>query len=379
MTPRVLCWLRFGLLVVAFACLTAPAAGAAGLADRTGRWAERIGDRLQAAPDPVAGLSDAQLAGQRVVVGFNGTSAPGFVLDRIARGELGGVILFSRNIRSRGQVRSLTASLQRAAANAPGGGKALVMVDQEGGQVSRVPGPPRRSPAQVGSSGRTSVARHEGRATGRNLAGVGINVDLAPVVDVARPGTNMEQLGRSYGGDTGLVSSLAAAFASGLRTSGVLSCAKHFPGLGLARGDEDFHLNRITESLDQLRTIDEPPFTAAGTELVMVSTGIYPALDSAPALFSRRITTGELRAHLGFGGTTITDDLEVPAISRRGSPGERAMSAAAAGNDILLFAQSPGAGISAASALRRALGSGKLDRTQFQTSTRRVLDLRSRL
>jgi beta-N-acetylhexosaminidase len=324
-------------------------------------------------------LSDAQLAGQRVVVGFGGTSAPGFVLDRIARGELGGVILFSRNIRSRGQVRALTRSLQRAAAKAAGGGKLLVMVDQEGGQVSRVPGPPRRSPAQVGRSGSTAVARNEGRATGRNLAGVGINVDLAPVVDVARPRTNMDRLGRSYGGDTGLVSRVAAAFASGLGASGVLSCAKHFPGLGLARGDEDFHLNRITESLDQLRTIDEPPFTVAGTQLVMVSTGIYPALDSTPALFSRRITTGELRGHLGFAGTAITDDLEVPAITRRGSPGHRAVDAAAAGNDILLFAQSPAAGFAAAGALARALASGKLDRTESQTSTRRVLDLRSRL
>jgi beta-N-acetylhexosaminidase len=349
------------------------------LASVTGRWAERIGHRLEAAPDPVAGLSDAQLAGQRLVVGFEGTSAPGFVLDRIARGELGGVILFSRNIRSRGQLRSLTASLQRAAATAPGNSKLLVMVDQEGGQVSRVPGPPRRSPAQVARSDSTAVARHEGRATGRNLTSVGINVDLAPVVDVARSGTNMDKLGRSYGGDTGVVSRLAGAFASGLRASGVMSCAKHFPGLGLARGDEDFHLNRITEPLDQLRTIDEPPFTAAGTQLVMVSTGIYPALDSTPALFSRRITTGELREQLGFGGTAITDDLEVPAMSRTGSPGERAVDAAAAGNDILLFAQSPGAGFTAASALQRALGSGKLDRTEFTTSARRVLDLRSRV
>src|SRR3954465_1101378 len=106
MTLRVQRWLRVVLLVGGLGVVAPPAAGAAGLADRTGRWAERIGDRLQAAPDPVAGLGDAQLAGQRLVVGFDGTSAPTTVLDRIARGELGGVILFSRNIRSRGQVRS---------------------------------------------------------------------------------------------------------------------------------------------------------------------------------------------------------------------------------------------------------------------------------
>src|SRR3954451_7260657 len=184
MTLQAQRWLRWGVAIVAFA-LSAPAAGAADLADRTAAWTERIGKRIQAAPDPVAGLSDAQLAGQRVVVGFDGTRAPEAVLRRAAAGELGGVILFARNVSSRSQVRSLTADLQAAAGRAPGGRPLLVMIDQEGGQVSRLPGPPRRSPAEVGRSGSEAVARSEGRATGRSLQGVGINLDLAPVVDVA--------------------------------------------------------------------------------------------------------------------------------------------------------------------------------------------------
>jgi beta-N-acetylhexosaminidase len=371
--------LRLFALLVACALLCTPAAGAATLASRTGRLTERIGKRLQAAPDPIAGMSDAQLAGQRVIVGFNGRSAPSSVLNRIADGELGGVILFTRNLGSRSQIRSMVGRIQAAAKQAPGSRPVFVMVDQEGGQVSRLHGPPRRSPEQIGRTGSAVVARSEGRAAGRLLAGVGINTDLAPVVDVARSGTNMAKLDRSYGNSTALVSKLAAAFASGLGASGVLSCAKHFPGLGLARGDEDFHLNRISEPLARLRAIDEPPFVDARTQLVMVSTGIYPALDSGPALFSRAITTDELRGHLGFQGTTITDDLEVPAIARSGSAGARATGAAKAGNDLLLFAQNAGQGFAAARALRAALADGTLDRGEFEAATRRTLDLRSNL
>jgi beta-N-acetylhexosaminidase len=253
------------------------------------------------------------------------------------------------------------------------------MIDQEGGQVSRLPGPPGRSPAEVGDTDSVAVARSEGRATGRSLAGVGINVDLAPVVDVARPGTNMDDLDRSFGPRTGRVTRLATAFAAGLGAGGVLSTAKHFPGLGLARGDEDFHLNRIDEPLSRLRRVDEPPFVRARTPLVMVSTGVYPALDDTPALFSRRITTGELRDHLGFAGTAITDDLEVPAIARSGSPATRAVSAARAGNDLLLFAQNAGNGFAAARGVAAALAEGTLDRAAFEAAARRTLDLRSRL
>lgn len=372
-------WLRLALLAAVFALWSAPATAMAGLAARTGALTERIGHRLQAAPDPLAGFTDAQLAGQRIVVGFDGSSAPGALLRRIERGELGGVIVFTRNLGSRSQVRSMTSAFQRAAARAPGGRRLLIMVDQEGGQVSRLTGPPRRSPAQVGATGSAAVARKEGRATARNLAGVGINTNLAPVIDVARPGTNMRKLGRSYGGDTERVTRLAGAFAEGLRAGGVLSCAKHFPGLGLARGDEDLRLNRIAEPLAQLRAIDEPPFTATGAQLVMVSTGIYPALDDAPALFSRTITTGELREHLGFQGVSITDDLEVPALQRSGSPAELGLAAARAGNDLLLYAQSVESGFSAARALARSLKDGSLDRGEFQSATRRAIDMRTGL
>ena len=176
---------------------------------------------------------------------------------------------------------------------------------------------------------------------------------------------------------TARVTRLAGAFAAGLRAGGVLSCAKHWPGLGLARGDEDLRLNRIESPLERLRAVDEPPFVDARTDVVMVSTGLYPALDSNPALFSRKIATDELRGQLGFTGTTITDDLEVPVLARSGSAGDRANGAALAGNDLLLFAQSAEQGFAASAALERSLAAGTLDRGEFEAAARRTLDLRS--
>jgi beta-N-acetylhexosaminidase len=378
MTPRVTRRLRWLAAVVAVALGAAPPAQA-DLAGSVAQLTVRIGGRVEHAPDPIAGLTGAQLAGQRVVVGFDGSQAPGAVLRRVAAGDLGGVILFTRNLGARSAVRAMTDRLQAAARRAPGGRPVLIMVDQEGGQVSRLQGPPRRSPAQMGRVDSVALARREGRATARNLAGVGINVDLAPVVDVGRPGRNMARLGRSYGDSTGRVTRLGTAFAAGLAAGGVLSCAKHFPGLGLARTDEDFALNRIRTTLGRLRRVDEPPFTATRTQLVMVSTGVYPALGSTPALFNRRVVMGELRRHLGFAGTTITDDLQVPVLADAGSAAARGLAAARAGNDLLLFAQDPGEGFAAARALRRALADGRLRRGPFEAAARRTVDLRDEL
>ena len=174
------------------------------------------------------------------------------------------------------------------------------------------------------------------------------------------------------------MSRLGGAFAQGLAAGHVLACAKHFPGLGAARGDEDFHVNRIGLPLSTLRSTDEAPFAAlanAGIPLVMVSTALYPALDSRPALFSRRIATGELRDRLGFKGVSISDDLDTPAAARLGSPGTRALTSARAGMDLLLYAQSYGNAVKA----ERALIRGNLNRNDLEAAATRIDRLRRSL
>ena len=316
-------------------------------------------------PDPTAGLTAKQLAGQRVVAGVTTTSAPKPLLRRIHRGELGGVILFSSAIQSRKQVGHLTATLQRARPD--GIPRLIVSIDQEGGQVKRLSGAPTLSPPQLGARNDRDLARRQGAATAKNLRGVGVNVNLAPVLDVARPGSIMERQGRSYSRSAARVARIGGAFVDGLGDGHVAATGKHFPGLGAAAKNQDLEPNRITTPLDQLRSIDERPYVplAGKLSLVMLSSAIYPALSGKPAVFSSRVVADELRGRVGFNGVTISDALDAPAMARYGSLTRRATRAAQAGTDIELFS-----GSGAAPSLTRA---------ELRDGARRVLVLRASL
>jgi beta-N-acetylhexosaminidase len=340
------------------------------------------GATADSSPKQVASLSLRQLAGQKIIYGFDGHTPPSALARRIRAGEGAGVILFSRNVASRAQLKRLCAQLQ--AIPRPRGLRAplLIMIDQEGGVVKRLRGAPEHSAAQLGRIGSSRLATDEGRGTARNLRAVGVNVDLAPVLDAGRPGSDTRRLGRSYAARPSLVARLGVSFARGLETGNVAATAKHFPGLGAAKGNEDFAINRISLSRGTLRGIDEAPFAVAARAripLVMVSTAIYPAFDRAPALFSRRIVIGELRRRLHYGGVTISDDLEVPAFRRLGTPAARAVRSARAGVDLLLMAQHLSSGAQTTDALVTASRHGDLGRDGLEASAERVLRLRASL
>jgi len=341
-----------------------------------------------AAPPPDSGsaadLTLAQAVGQRIVVSLPGTTVPDALARQVRRGEVAGVILFGRNVASRAQLRALTARLQAERRRGPAALRdlpLLVMIDQEGGLVKRLPGAPSRSAAGMGATGDPDAVRAEGLATAGNLRGVGVDVDLAPVLDLGLPGSFQRASGRAFGATPAAVSRYAGAFADGLAAGGVLATAKHFPGLGRATTNEDLRLNRIEVDRDLLRAADEAPFAALARErvpLTMVSTGVYPALSSRPAMFAAAIATHELRDVVGFGGVAITDDLEVPALARL-SPERKTLAAVRAGDDLLLFAQTASAAQRGAAALRRAVASGAIARTTIDAGAERVLALRERL
>jgi beta-N-acetylhexosaminidase len=201
-----------------------------------------------------------------VIGSLQGTTVPAALAARIRRGELAGVILFSRNVGSRAQLRALTARLQAERRRGPSALRdrpLLVMIDQEGGLVKRLSGAPDHSPGELARIGSADLARQEGLATARNLRDVGVNVDLVPVLDIGRPDSSVRSLGRSYGSTPARVEALGGAFADGLAAGGVLACARHFPGLGGATVDEDLKLNRIALPLETLRAVDEAPFRDA--------------------------------------------------------------------------------------------------------------------
>ena len=325
-------------------------------------------------------LTDAQLAGQHVVFPFAGRTPPPALLARIRRGEAAGVIFLGANLGTPAQVRVLTRSLRRVPRPAGLRAPLLLMVDQEGGSVRRLPGAPSRSAPAMAATRRPSVALAEGRATAATLRAAGMNVDLAPVVDVVRPESALHAEGRGFGFGVRSAARFGAAFTRGLRAGGVAATAKHFPGFGAAPANTDVGAVRIRVGLRELRAVDRLPFAAAiraGAGLVMISSAIYPTLSRAPAVLSARVVQGELREGLGFRGVTISDDLEAPAFASRGGASGAALAATRAGVDLLLLARTYDGADRAARALADGLHAGRVDRGALEASLGRVLALRA--
>jgi beta-N-acetylhexosaminidase len=339
-----------------------------------------LGDSPAPRPEVASTLSTPRLAGQRIVAGFEGTAVPPRLRRAIAAGHVAGVVLFDDNLAGRAAARRLIARLQAIPRPAGLRDPLLVMVDQEGGLVKRVDGPPTGSAAQIGARS-AAFARRQGRLTAANLRDLGINVDLAPVLDVARPDGTIAATERGFGASAARVEATAIPFAEALQSGGVAATAKHFPGLGAAAENTDFAVQRVDLPVAVLRRVDEAPyraFVAAGGDLIMLSTAIYPALAPEPAAFSRAIVSGELRRRLGFQGVTITDALDTVAVRAFGTPTQAALAAARAGSDLLLFTE-PGPAERARRALVAQLRSSRLDRAEAVSAAQRVLDLRGEL
>jgi beta-N-acetylhexosaminidase len=351
-----------------------------GLAIAAFAFGAGLGDGAGTAPGPASSLPVSQLAGQRIVTGFQGREAPAPVKAMIRRGELAGVILFAANLPGRAEGRRLVHRLQAIPRPAGLRDPLLVMVDQEGGLVKRIGGAPTASAEEMGRRGAV-FSRRQGEATAANLRDLGIDVDLAPVLDVARPGGTIAETERGFGSSASRVSATAGTFAAGLQGGGVAATAKHFPGLGAARENTDFAAQRIDLSRRTLRAVDEMPyrrFIDLGGAMVMLSTATYPAFSPKPAAFARPIATGELRSRLGFAGVSITDALESVAVRKFGGPAKAGISAARAGTDLLLFADYRAAA-RARHALVTHLRDGRLGRDGFERSVERTLGLRRRL
>jgi beta-N-acetylhexosaminidase len=332
-------------------------------------------------------LSDAQLAGQRVIYSYSGLTPPASLFARIRAGQAAGVIFFGANIASRAQLKRVAAQLQAAAKQSPVKLPLLLMTDQEGGEVRRLPGAPTLSEKQIGAAKHVAMlAAQAGRGAGLNLKRAGLNVNLAPVLDVYRtPGDFDDQFGRSFSQNPHTVASLGGAFVNARQPLGVAATAKHFPGLGAASASQNTDERPVTlnVSREQLRAVDELPYPTAiraGVKLVMASWAIYPSLDRAhPAGLSKAIVQGELRGRLKFSGVTITDALEAGALRPFGSISRRALLAAGAGMDLILCSgQNASEGAAATSALATALNEDKLGRPVFLASVQRILALRAR-
>jgi beta-N-acetylhexosaminidase len=314
--------------------------------------------------------------GTLLMVGIPGPTLDSATRRRLARLRPGGIILFRRNVCSLPQLRRLCAALRRAHP------RILIAIDHEGGRVNRLPPPftafpPARTVAAA-SSPRLAFA--VGRAMGRELTSVGIDIDFAPVLDVLTHPRNRVIGDRAFGSTPTKVAALGVALARGLRAGGVVPCAKHFPGHGATRGDSHVVLPRVSRSRRDLMRIDLLPFrraVAAGIPCIMTAHVLYPALDrSSPASLSTPIVTEILRRALGFRGVVVSDDLEMGAVAHRLAPAEAAVRAVAAGTDVLLVCADLGVAERARHGLAAARADGRVGERRFREAAARIAKLR---
>jgi beta-N-acetylhexosaminidase len=333
-------------------------------------------------------LTPRQRAGQRVICSYSGLTPPDSLLQQISDGETSGVIFITGNISSESQISSVIKQLAEANQQSPVTAPLLLMTDQEGGEVNRLPGAPALSEKEIGeASDFQTEAADAGTGAGQNLAGVGMNADLAPVLGVYRqPGDFLDQYQRSYSMNANKVALCGQAFITAMQQTGVVPTAKHFPGLGAATASQDTDVEPVVLDipLDTLRSVDELPYLSAipaGVQMIMVSWATYPALDASnPAGLSSAVVQGELRSYLGYRGVTITDALEAGALKDFGTTQQRAVLAAQAGMDLILCAAGdPTQNQDAVTGLADALRSGQLGQSGFTASVRRITALRDGL
>lgn len=283
--------------------------------------------------------------GQALFAGFEGTSCPRPLLELIAAGRIGGVVLFARNVESPRQVRDLVRQLR---AHEPDDAPLMVAIDQEGGRVQRLRAPwtvwpPMRRLGELGAADPSAGALDETAAVASALAvelrDCGIGLDFAPVVDVDSNPANPVIGDRSFGRDPQRVAAHARAFVGAMQADGVACCAKHFPGHGDTTLDSHLALPKIAHDLDRLLAVELPPFAAAieaGVASVMSAHVVFEAIDARrPATFSPDVIA-LLRERLRFDGVVFSDDLEMKAVADHWQPHEMVDLALGASVDVLL-------------------------------------------
>lgn len=302
--------------------------------------------------------------------------------DALATLPVGGIICFSQNIETPGQLREMLANVGRFSTEVAAGIPVFLGVDEEGGPlVSRVANSPAFDVATfphmatIGATGDVAQAERVGTAIGSYLHEIGFNVDFAPVADVLTNPENTVIGPRSFGTDSQLVADMVVAEATAMLATGVLPCVKHFPGHGDTNADSHTGEAVSTRTHEDLDSCEFEPFRraiAAGVPLVMVGHIKTPNVtsDDLPASLSRVMIGETLRRELGFGGVIISDSFQMGAVTERFSPAEAAVKFLEAGGDMILMPEDLDA---AYQGVLDAVASGILSRERIDESCLRVL------
>jgi beta-N-acetylhexosaminidase len=277
--------------------------------------------------------------GQLAIAGFAGTSIPADLRQLAREFDLGGVILFARNVEAPEQVAEISREAQSMAQELP----LWVSVDQEGGRVARLRAPFTVWPPMItlGRSGDEALAARFAQALAAELRAVGISLDFTPVLDVHTNPKNPVIGDRALAERAEDVARLGRTIIATLQENGIAACGKHFPGHGDTGTDSHHELPLIEHPPDRLRAVEYVPFRAAidaGVAAIMTAHILVPAYDEHhPATLSPHIVDGVLKKELGFAGLVVSDDLGMKAVSARYGLADAAVRAVGAGCDVVLF------------------------------------------
>lgn len=316
--------------------------------------------------------------GQLVMAGFEGTKPSKAITRLIKEYRIGGVILFSRNIESPTQLAKLTQSLQKLSPDAP----LLIAIDQEGGRVSRLAPPFTQFPPArtIGTCNSVPLTYSVAEAMAKELLAVGINMNMAPVLDVDTCAKNPIVGDRSFGKSPTLVSKLGLAMTAGFQDSRLVACGKHFPGHGDTSVDSHEELPTVSHKLSRLLEIELRPFIhLSENRLVSMMTAhiLYPSVDEKyPATLSKKILSKLLRKGVGFDGMVVSDDLEMKAISDHFGIKEAATRTVAAGVDLVLVCQSEEAQRETLEALIQGVEKKAIRADRIEAALNRVLRIK---
>ncbi len=335
----------------------------------------------QRAVDTIIGqMSLDQKLGQMMMVQFVGADYSLQLSTMISQYNIGSVLLFyaNGNIVGKEQVKSLTQQIQQGSTTLP----IAISIDQEGGTVDRLVqlDGPRPSEASIGATNDPEKARQAGLQDAQDLTSYGINLNLAPVVDVDNLVTSeMHQDNRTYGGNPAIVSSMAGAYLEGLQQSGkVVGTLKHFPGLGYVNVDPHFGIPRLNRTKDEMEQIDWSPYRTliqqGQVHTIMVTHEIVPAIDGTrPSSLSPQLVQGILRDEMHFQGVIMTDSLTMAGITEYYTPGQAAALAVEAGSDMIMGANSPTELATMLDGIKQAVSDGTISKARIDESVRRIL------
>jgi beta-N-acetylhexosaminidase len=325
-------------------------------------------------------LTSREKIGQLFMVGFLGTSVTPDLASFIREYRPGGVILFSRNLESVEQMVDLTNGLQACSPHSP----LLISIDQEGGQVSRLPKgftifPPC---GLLGRCNSTELAYAAAATIARELRAVGVNMNMAPVLDVNSNPDNPVIGDRAFGTTPDVVCELGSATTTGLQDNKVVACGKHFPGHGDTNVDSHKELPVVEASRERLDAVELLPFRRVvekGIASMMTAHVLYRALDhELPATLSPTIINDFLRQKLRYDGVVLTDDLEMHAIIDHYGIEDAAVRAVLAGCDVLLICKDRDREVAAFEAVEQAVASGTISVERLDLSAARIALLKDR-